>query len=213
MSSRAMQDGARSTFPDDNGIFPSAQDNFIPVSESLPDQISSGMLIPRDMPKPISRDMPWHPLNIAARIDLQAALMGMSRTALLKAAGVHEKAIRDLEVGHWPNLRKLVQLAEAFKFRGGVAALLGVTEAPDNRCDPRILHVALELVAAAMDMHNHDNPLITKPHIVAGLAAMAHQQLVELRRIDSNALDNTAALHMISVMLRSELANFDREKS
>jgi len=137
----------------------------------------------------------------------------MSRTALLKRSKVQAKAIHDMETGHWPNLRKLVQLAAAFKFPGGVPELLGVTEAPDNRCDPRLLHVALELVAAAMDMKNHDNPLITKPHVIAGLAALAHQQLIELRRIDSNALDNTAALHMISVMLRSELAKFERVKS
>jgi hypothetical protein len=106
-----------------------------------------------------------------------------------------------------------VQLAEAFKFPGGVAELLGVIDQPEPRCDPRILHVALELVAAAMNNESDKNPLRTEPHVVAGLAAIAHQQLVELCRIDSNALANAAALHMISVVLRSELAKFERPKS
>lgn len=144
---------------------------------------------------------------------MQAEHLGVAQTALLKRSSVPEKAIRDLEAQHWPNLRRVAQLAEAFKFPGGIAELLGLGEAADPKCDPRILHVALELVAAVLDGASTENPLRTEPHVVAGLAAIAHQQLVELRRIDPNAFDNAAALHMISSMLRSELARFDRQKS
>lgn len=204
MRSRAMPDGEMSTYSHGSGEFPTPQEKVFPLDGKVPTLISSDMLI--------TPDAPWDPINIAKRLDAQAERLGMSRTALLKKAKIHAKAVHDMESGHWPNLRKLVDLAKAFKFPGGVPELLGLTEAPDNRCDPRLLHVALELVASAMDLKNHDNPLITKPHIVAGLAAVAHHQLVELRRIDSNALDNAAALHLISVMLRSELANFERAK-
>lgn len=155
---------------------------------------------------------PWAPERLVERINAQVARLGVSRTALLKAADVPEKAIRDLEAGHWPNLRKIAQLAAAFRFDGGIAELLGLAE-PPPACDPRTLHIALELVSAAMDSSRGGNPLVTDAHVVAGLAAVAYQQLSDVRRIDPNALDNEAALHMISVMLRSELARIDREKS
>jgi hypothetical protein len=156
---------------------------------------------------------PWRPRQIVERINAQVDRLGVTRTSLLKAANVPEKAIRDLEGEHWPNLRRIVQLADAFKFPGGVAELLGLSDPMDGRCDPRILHVALELVAAVLDNGPHENPLAKEAHVIAGLAAVAYQQLVELRRIDASALDNAAALHMIAVMLRSELARYDREKS
>lgn len=162
---------------------------------------------------PFSEDAPWHPKRIVERINSQVGRLGVSRTALLKQAHVPEKSIRDLEDEHWPNLKRVVQLAHAFKFAGGPAEMLGLTNGEAGRCDPRLLHVALELVAAALDGKPGENPLLTRPHVVAGLAAVAHQQLVELIRIDAKALDNAAALHMISVMLRSELASFDRSNS
>lgn len=206
MLSRALRGSVRSTFPDASGTCPAEQDISVPLVGNHPDTY-----VFRQMPSTLNE--PWHPANIAARIDAQVGRLGVSRTALLKAARVPEKAIRDLEAGHWPNLRRIVQLAAAFKFRGGIGELLGLANESENRCDPRLLHVALELVAQAMDARKNENPLQTQPHVVAGLAAIAHQQLVELHRIDSNATSNTAALYMISAMLRSELANFDREKS
>lgn len=141
------------------------------------------------------------------------ARLGATPTALLKAANLTEKALRDLRAEHWPNLRRVVQLASAFKFPGGVPELLGLHDPTAGVCDPRLLHVALELVAAVLDSPNGENPLRTRPHVVAALAALAHQQLVELRRIDPNALDNAAALHMISLVLRSELARYANAKS
>lgn len=192
-----------STFPQDNGTSPAPQAKVVPLGGTNPDDYLRAMSS--------SPDAPWHPRNIAARIEAQVARLGVSRTSLLADAKVDEKAVRDLAEGHWPNLRRIVQLAAAFKFPGGIAELLGVQNGADPRCDPRVLHVSLELVAAAMDMRDHENPLITKPHVIAGLASVAHQQLVELRRIDPNALSNAAALHMISVVLRSHLASFDPE--
>lgn len=161
---------------------------------------------------PMTENAPWHPRRIVERIDRQVARIGSSRNALLKSAGLTERAVRDLEDGHWPNLRRIVQLADAFKFPGGVHDLLGLSDPNGSACDPRLLHVALEMVAAALDGPKTENPLVTRPHIVAGLAAVAHQQLVELRRIDPSVLDNAAALYMISATIRSELARYDAEK-
>lgn len=199
------RDAVPSTFPHDSGTVPAMQADFVPLFGKVPECYCLSTMS--------DSDKPWHPRRIAERINAQVERLGMSRTALLKEADVPEKAVRDLEAEHWPNLRKIVQLAKAFKFPGGVGELLGLSPPEDNRCDPRLLHVALELTAAVMDSSRGEDPLRSAPHIVAALAAVAHQQLVELRRIDPNALDNSAALHMISVMLRSELARFERPNS
>lgn len=206
MRSRAVRDDERATFPQDSGNDPALQDANVPLAGISPDTYLLEHM-------KSDKDAPWHPARLAARIDARVDSLGVSRTSLLKAARVPEKAVRDLEAEHWPNLRRVAQLADAFKFPGGIAEFLGVSADQDSPCDPRILHVALELVGSVLKSQINDNPLITKPHVVAGLASVAYQQLVELRRIDPHALDNAAALHLISVMLSSELARFDSLKS
>lgn len=156
-------------------------------------------------------DEPWAPQHIAARLRKQANDLGMQLPALVRASGLSEKAVRDLDDLHSPGTDKLIALARGFRFRGGVNELLGLEPPPSrDNCDPRVLHQAVEIVAGIMSRDNA--PLHDRAHIVASLAAMAYDELRGILEVDPNALSNTAALRVISSMLRSELARLEAAK-
>src|SRR6478609_3886841 len=98
----------QSTFPHDSGTNPAAQHEIVPLCGMNPARYDRGRMS-------LDPDAPWHPTRIVERIAAQVERLGVSRTSLLKAANVPEKSVRDLEDSHWPNLRRVAQLAKAFK--------------------------------------------------------------------------------------------------
>lgn len=192
------------TLSENRGKYSSSQAEIVPLAGKCPSAYSRGQMT--------EDDLPWHPRRLAERILAQAKKLGVAPTSVLKREDVADKALRDLQSGHWPSAKRVAELREAFQFESFDELLTG-QPAAGGRCDPRILHIAIEMTAAALDSPQKENPLLTRPHVVAALAAVAYQELIELLKVDADALDKAAVLHLISRTLRSELARYDSEKS
>jgi hypothetical protein len=148
---------------------------------------------------------PWAAGKLVARMEAQARKLGISRRAILRGAGIQDRALRDIELGHSPSLRRVAELARAFQFPGGLAELLGLDVSPVLAVDLRVLHCAHQLVTIVLQ--ERGKAPTEDAQLFSRLTAIAYARLAEIQAMDATSLDSPVALHLVAATLRSEIQN------